>query len=182
MEQGRMIVLTGAPGTGKTTAAALLAAQSDRKRSVHLHTDDLYHGLVKGALPPYLPGADEQNLVVIEAFLAAAKRFAWGGYEVIVDGIVGPWFLEPWLRTAEEGVEVHYLVLRAGKEETLRRAIGRAAGDPAFNAGLVEAMWAQFQDLGDYEAYALDTTRLSVSGTVAAIRKRIAAGRALLRR
>ena len=33
---------------------------------------------------------------VIEAFLEAAKRYARGGYDVIVDGIIGPWFLKPW--------------------------------------------------------------------------------------
>ena len=46
----------------------------------------------------------------IEAFLEAAKRYARGGYDVIVDGIVGPWFLEPWKALAQEDYEVHYIV------------------------------------------------------------------------
>jgi hypothetical protein len=33
---------------------------------------------------------------VVEAFTASAKRFAQGGFEVVVDGVVGPWFLEAW--------------------------------------------------------------------------------------
>ena len=37
----------------------------------------------------------------------AAKRYARGGYDVIVDGIVGPWFLEPWLNIVQEHYEVH---------------------------------------------------------------------------
>ena len=41
----------------------------------------------------HLPESQEQNLVVVEAFLEAAKRYAHGGYDVIVDGIIGPWFL-----------------------------------------------------------------------------------------
>ena len=45
--------------------------------------------------------------IVIEAFLEAAKRYARGGYDVIVDGIVGPWFLEPWLNIVQEHYEVH---------------------------------------------------------------------------
>ena len=126
MEQGRIIVITGAPGTGKTTTASVIAEKSDLGKSVHLHTDDFYHYLCKGAIPPHLPKSEEQNLVVIEAFLEAAKRFARGGYDVVVDGIVGPWFLDPWLRAAGQGYEVHYIVLRAGKEETMRRAVGRA--------------------------------------------------------
>ena len=49
-----------------------------------------------------MPESNEQNLIVIEAFLEAAKRYARGGYDVIVDGIVGPWFLEPWLNIVQE--------------------------------------------------------------------------------
>ena len=66
----------------------------------------------KGAIPPHLPESNEQNLVVIEAFLEAAKRYVRGGYDVIVDGIVGPWFLEPWLNIVQEHYEVHYIVLK----------------------------------------------------------------------
>lgn len=51
-----------------------------------MHTDDFYHYLSKGAIPPHLPESQEQNLVVVEAFLEAAKRYARGGYDVIVDG------------------------------------------------------------------------------------------------
>ena len=29
---------------------------------------------------------------------------------VIVDGIVGPWFLEPWRARVREDYEVHYIV------------------------------------------------------------------------
>ena len=59
-----------------------------------MHTDDFYHYLSKGAILPHLPESNEQNLIVIEAFLEAAKRYARGGYDVIVDGIIGPWFLQ----------------------------------------------------------------------------------------
>lgn len=68
MKQGRIVVITGAPGTGKTTAASIIAKESDREKSVHMHTDDFYHYLSKGAIPPHLLESDEQNQVVIEAF------------------------------------------------------------------------------------------------------------------
>ena len=87
MNQGRIIVITGAPGTGKTTTASAVAKESDLEKSVHMHTDDFYHYLSKGAIPPHLPESNEQNLIVIEAFLEAAKRYARGGYDVIVDGM-----------------------------------------------------------------------------------------------
>lgn len=98
-------------------------------KSVHMHTDDFYHYLSKGAIPPHLPESNEQNLIVIEAFLEAAKRYARGGYDVIVDGIIGPWFLKPWQSLVREHYEVHYIILRASKEETLKRAVERSKLD-----------------------------------------------------
>ena len=107
MKQGRIIIITGSPGTGKTATSAIVARESSMEKSVHMHTDDFYHYLSKGAIPPYLPESNEQNLFVIEAFIEAAKRYVRGGYDVIVDGIIGPWFLEPWLNTLHDGYEVH---------------------------------------------------------------------------
>ena len=131
--KGRIIVVTGSPGTGKTTIASIVAKESSMDKSVHMHTDDFFHYLSKGAISPHLPGSNEQNLVVIEAFLEAAKRYARGGYDVIVDGIVGPWFLEPWRTLAQEDYEVHYIVLRASKEETMKRAVERSKLDRKTN-------------------------------------------------
>ena len=174
MNQGRIIVITGSPGTGKTTTASIVAKESDMDKSVHMHTDDFFHYLSKGAIPPHLPESNEQNLVVIEAFLEAAKRYARGGYDVIVDGIVGPWFLEPWKALAQEDYEVHYIVLRASKKETMKRAVERSKLDRKTNIELVETMWEQFDNLGAYEKYIIDTTQLSVEDTVSAIKEKVA--------
>lgn len=114
------------------------------------------------------------------ALFAAAAAWARGGYDVIVDGIVGPWFLEPWRALAREGYEVHYIVLRAGKEETMRRAVQRAKLDRKTNIELVETMWEQFCGLGRYEAHVIDTTTCSVQETVSAIQEKIASGTAVL--
>ena len=138
MNQGRIIVITGSPGTGKTTTASIVAKESDMDKSVHMHTDDFFHYLSKGAIPPHLPESNKQNLVVIEAFLEAAKRYARGGYDVIVDGIVGPWFLEPWKALAQEDYEVHYIVLRASKKETMKRAVERSKLDRKRNDDMDE--------------------------------------------
>ena len=55
MNQGRIIVITGAPGTGKTTTASVVAKESDLEKSVHMHTDDFYHYHVRK------PSAREYN-------------------------------------------------------------------------------------------------------------------------
>ena len=180
MNQGRIIVITGSPGTGKTTTASIVAKESDMDKSVHMHTDDFFHYLSKGAIPPHLPESNEQNLVVIEAFLEAAKRYARGGYYVIVDGIVGPWFLEPWKALAQEDYEVHYIVLRASKKETMKRAVERSKLDRKTNIELVETMWEQFSSLGVYESNVIDTTTFTIKDTVSAIKERVACGTSLL--
>lgn len=173
MEQGRIVVITGAPGTGKTTTASIVAEKSSLTKSAHLHTDDFYHYLCKGAIPPHLPKSEEQNLIVIEAFLEAAKRFARGGYDVIVDGIIGPWFLEPWLKIARQGYEVHYIILRADKEVTRNRAVERAKLDRETNLELVETMWTQFNNLENNEVHVIDTTHLSIDETVSIVKEKI---------
>ena len=176
MTQGRIVLITGCPGTGKTTVASRLARTSVLERSVHLHTDDFYQALSKGAVPPWLPDAKEQNEIIVEAFLASAKRFAGGGYDVIVDGVVGPWVLAPW-RAAAESCEIHYVVLRADLETTLARAMGRGKLTRAENDAIVRAMWPQFAGLGPWEGHVLDTTALSEGETVARIRQALAGNR-----
>ena len=42
MSQGRIVVITGSPGTGKSTTASLVAKESDMDKSVHMRTDDFW--------------------------------------------------------------------------------------------------------------------------------------------
>ena len=180
MTHGRITIITGSPGTGKSTVADKAAMESDMDKSVCIRTDDFFHYLKKGAIPPYLPESNAQNGVVIEAFLETAKRFVRGGYDVYVDGIVGPWFLEPWRNIVQEHYEVHYIVLRASKEETMKRAIERSKLDRETNIELVETMWKQFSNLGIYELNVIDTTTHSIKDTVSAVKEKIVSGTALL--
>ena len=43
MNPRRIIVITGSPGTGKTTTASIVAKESELDKSVHMHTDDFFH-------------------------------------------------------------------------------------------------------------------------------------------
>ncbi|MBV8585077.1 MAG: AAA family ATPase, partial [Verrucomicrobia bacterium] len=89
---GEVLILTGPPGSGKTITAQALARRPGSSK-VHLHSDDFYQFIKNGAIPPYLPEAHEQNVVVIEVLTKVAAGYASGGYFVVLDGIVGPWFL-----------------------------------------------------------------------------------------
>lgn len=180
MIRGRMIVISGSPGTGKTTIARIMAEESVMEKSVHMHTDDFYRYLAKGCVPPHLPESHEQNRIVIEAFLQAAKRYADGGYDVIIDGVVGPWLLEPWQELAAQGYEIHYLILRASEQETMRRAIARTKLDRATNEAIVTAMWKQFCTLGEYERHVVETDAFSVQETVSKVQEIVASRTVLL--
>lgn len=54
--------------------------------------DHFFGFLDRGYIPPWLPEADGQNTIVIEAAAAAAGRLAVA-YMVVYDAAVGPWFL-----------------------------------------------------------------------------------------
>ena len=82
-----------------------------------------------------------------------------------------------WVR---EHYEVHYIILRASKEETLKRAVERSKLDRKTNIELVETMWEQFCNLGIYESNVVDTTNYSIQETVSAVQEKIASRAALL--
>ena len=44
MEQGRILVITGSPGTGKTTTSSIIAKESSMEKSVHMHTVTYFYG------------------------------------------------------------------------------------------------------------------------------------------
>ena len=46
MNQGRIIVITGSPGTGKTTTASIVAKESDMDKSVHIEVLRVVQGLL----------------------------------------------------------------------------------------------------------------------------------------
>lgn len=140
---GDVLILGGPPGAGKTTVAAILASGAPRP-TVHLETDHFFRAIRTGFVLPYLPEAEPQNQVVMRAVVASVAAFAAGGYDVIVEGIIGPWFLPHF--DALAGVRIDFVVLYPSLEVTLARAASRAAGkhlrDPAPISGLHAAFGA----------------------------------------
>lgn len=161
---GEVLILTGPPGAGKSTVADLLA-RGLRVPAVHLHSDEFWGFIKQGLIPPYLPEAHEQNQVVIDAVACAAQRYARGGYFVVLDGVVGPWFLGRIRRIVD--VPIHYIVLRPSLTTTVARAQERTDRLKEFDP--IQNLHSQFTELGDLESHAIDTTSHSVTATVDAV-------------
>ncbi len=119
---GDLLIVSGPPGAGKTAIAAAIADRYDP--SVLIEGDAFFGFLRRGAIPPWLPEANPQNLVVSAATGAAAGRFASGPAMVVYDGVVGPWHLYGFLGHAGL-VSCSYAVILPSLEECLDRIRSR---------------------------------------------------------
>lgn len=174
--RGEVVILSGPPAVGKTTVAGLIAGGAD-KPTVHVTTDQFYRAIRTGYIAPYLPEAQGQNEVVVEAIVAAVAAYAYGGFDVVVDGIIGPWFLAPF-RTlvTQHKLVASYIVLRPALGTALQRSQARSGEDlkdPDAITGLHDA----FAELGELESHVIDNSALDTHATVARVRSAIASGR-----
>lgn len=170
-----VLILTGPPGVGKTTAATLLATQSSA--AVHLEADSFFHFIRSGYIEPWLPDSREQNRLVMEIVGQAAASYAGGGYLTIVDGIVIPrWSLGRLRDTlGAAGHKVAYVVLRAPVEECAKR-VSKREGVALGDAEGIGRVWAEFADLGEFEHCALDVSGRTPEEVAAAVAQALAGG------
>ncbi|MEY2424927.1 MAG: hypothetical protein QOI61_499 [Actinomycetota bacterium] len=169
---GSVVVVTGPPGAGKSTASAQLVTLTDR--GVLLDGDAFFASVKTGWIAPWLPESGEQNRTVIDALGSAAARFARGGYVVFVDGILGPWFLERF--RAELDGALHYVVIRPNRNAAFARASARPVARMN-EAEAVTKMYDEFESIGVYERCVIDNSMQSLDETVVSMAEGLTSGR-----
>jgi predicted kinase len=145
-------IVSGCPGSGKSTISKLLAA--NREMGVRIETDVFYHFLAH-RLDPSTPESKPQNTAVVRSFLTTALSFYEDGYDVFLDGVIGPW----WLETVQDTLPTfQYAILHADLATVLKRTTARSkTAQSSASPDLVRVMHKQFDALDDANSRTIDT-------------------------
>jgi len=84
--------------------------------------------------------------MLMRALSASAGICAGSGYDVYLDGVVGPWFFNTWLGAAREhGVGLHFLALMPDEDTAAHRAVSRTNVGAMKDPDVARRMWRVFQ-------------------------------------
>jgi predicted kinase len=167
-----LLILTGAPGSGKTTVGRRVAGEFTP--SAVIDADFFFASIVNGLIPPWEARADGQNQEMIRASLSVAARYVKAGYATVLEGHFGPWHFDLVREElADLAAPLSYVVLRPTIDDCLVRAIERTK-DPRHAGALtledpIRSMYAKYEGLGVYEKHVLDNSGLSTGDTVRTI-------------
>ncbi len=169
-------IVSGPPGTGKTTLCLELCTRFER--SVHIHQDLFFGAIRSGYILPWLAESHSQNQVCLLAAARATVPYVEAGYEVMVDGVIGSLALDIYRAELAPVAQLHFIVLLPSAEETLGRGRSRAEdhGVPEYVYGQSHAQFAA----DGYEQHRLDSTNLSVKETADLLLRERALGRYLV--
>lgn len=139
------IVITGAPGAGKSTVAAVLASRLER--GAHIPVDSFRKMVKAGYASPHR-WSDEvarQYRIARKSAAQTAVNLAAGGFVPVLDDIVPADWAGEWRRDLE-GLDCRFVVLRPSLDVTRRRNRERAVW------AVDEALLSELHEMlgGDY--------------------------------
>ena len=164
MPSGQLLLLTGSPGSGKTTVAPLVADYA--APSCCLNLDWFFASLRNGAIDPWKPEAHQQNRVVLSAAASAVATFTAGGYFTVAEGILYPFMLDLFAAACEPlGIDVNYAVLTAPLSTVLTRVQDRLS-EPQHATALADEkvvgdLWSLFEEQGVDGRHRIDSSQQS---------------------
>lgn len=129
--------------------------------------DQFFAFLAEGAIEPWLPESNHQNEIVTEAAALATGRFA-ADYEVVYDGILGPWFL-PSFASATGLDELDYVIVLPSVEVCVARTRNRSRHSFR-DDNAARKMHLEFEAAHIDERHVLRDESAGPAGTVEAIR------------
>jgi cytidylate kinase len=173
-----LLVVTGPPGSGKSTVAELVVGGFDPGSLVP--GDVFFSFWRRGVIAPWLPEAHDQNEVVLRAAGASVGTFVSGGCTVVYDGVLGPWFLATFAQAT--GLQtLHYVVLMPSLERCLERVATRH-GHGFTDPDATRRMYDAFAAADLQERHVLRDPPDEPGSVAAEILDRFRAGGSLVRR
>jgi chloramphenicol 3-O-phosphotransferase len=170
-ERGTIFLITGTPGSGKSSVAAALAKRYPF--GIHIPVDDLREWVVSGIAHPVPLWTEEtgrQFRLARQAALEIARIYAGAGFAVVIDDIIFPDEAARGMVEALSGYDVHKVVLHPDLDTALRRNAERT--NKQFDTGVltetIRSLHGAFAraDFTGAGWQVIDNTHLDVEETV----------------
>jgi adenylylsulfate kinase-like enzyme len=164
---GRVIVITGAAGAGKSTVGRLIAERSERSALVALDYLE-WDIVVRGGVPPDWDGPDpdrarRQIMLGMRNAAALARNFTVSGFDCVIEGVLESTDELDALLAALGPVETYFVTLAPQLDELLQR--DQARGPDQQMGERSAELHAILQFNGEWRGVHVDSSGLSAEET-----------------
>jgi chloramphenicol 3-O-phosphotransferase len=169
-----IILITGAPASGKSTVSKLVAQHFDK--SLHIHVDTLREMMVKGVELPGAAWSDETTRQFKLARLSAiymAQLYASEGIDVIIDDVSVPEVFAEHYASLLDNATVHRVLLLPSASALIARMKKR---NGPFDNVLIDAvpwLYSYLDPMDKTGWHVLVTDDMTIEQTVDEVLKRV---------